>query len=82
MQRAENEIVAAERRIVGSVEGPFGAGSHEFAGKPSLQLRGGVYASTIQLWGCRLGEGISVRRFVHAWGFAGITQCGIEKQRV
>lgn len=72
LQREENEMVAAERRIVGSAEGLFGAGSHEFIGKPSLQWCGGVYTSNMQLWGCGFGEGISVQRFIRAWGFAGV----------
>ena len=54
LQREENEVVVAERRIVGSVEGLFGAGSHELTGKPSLQWCGGVYISNIQLWGVDL----------------------------
>lgn len=52
--REENEIAAAERRTVGSVEGLFGAGSHEFTGKPSLQWCGWLTPATFSSVGVDL----------------------------
>lgn len=73
LQRAENEIVTAEEDYAGRVEGPLGAGSH-LQGHASVQLRGGVYTSNTELHGCRLGKGVSVKRFIHTLGLAEIAQ--------
>lgn len=69
----ENEIVTAEK-TVDSVEGPCGAGNHEFTGISMCPVSSGVYTSNAELHGCRLGKGTSVRRYIRASGFARIVQ--------